>query len=108
MIEAGDGGTVMHHAAPVTDTDEHAGHDMTGMQGETQGETQGEKPEAPVSPDAPAHETCPDLAHCAVAAVPTALAPVAAPVMPVGALRVAAVTAPLSVGRALEPPPPKA
>lgn len=104
MIEAEEGAAVMHHEMPATDAGEHAGHDMAAMQGETQGET----PEAPASPEAPAHETCPDLAHCAVAAVPTPLALSTDPMAPVAALSVDAQTAPLSVAIALEPPPPKA
>ncbi len=88
-----------HHVmpAPLADSDEHAGHDMGAPM-----------PQAPSAPDAPAHEACPDLAHCAVAAVPTPLAIPMAPTVPVVALRVAALTAPLSVARGLEPPPPKA
>jgi hypothetical protein len=100
MLEPSAGAAVMHHAALVSEADEHAGHDMTGMHTES--------PEAPASPDAPTHETCPDLAHCAVAAIPTPLAFAVEPTTPVVALRVEAQTAPLSVARALEPPPPKA
>jgi hypothetical protein len=100
MLEPSAGAAVMHHVALASEADEHAGHDMTGMHGES--------PEVPESPNAPAHETCPDLAHCAVAAIPTPLALAAEPTTPVVALRVAAQTAPLSVVHALEPPPPKA
>ena len=100
MLVPGDDAAVVQHAAHVVDADEHAGHDMTGMHGAL--------PDAPASEDAPAHERCPDLAHCAVAAVPTPLAIVVAPSTPAVALRVAALTAPMSVPRALEPPPPKA
>ena len=103
MLDPSEGAAVMHHAVPAADAadhDEHAGHDMTG--------THTASPEAPTSQDGPAHETCPDLAHCAVAAVPTPLAIAAAPTAPAVALRVAPQTAPLSVARALEPPPPKA
>lgn len=100
MLEPSAGAPVMHHATLVGDADEHAGHDMTGMLGE--------KPEAPASQESPVHESCPDLAHCAVAAVPSPLVLAANPTAPVVALRVAAQTAPLSVARALEPPPPKA
>ena len=100
MLGPSEGAAVMHHAALVDSADEHLGHDMTGMHAQS--------PEAPASPDAPAHETCPDLAHCAVAAVPSPLALSASPTTPFVALRVAAQTAPLSVARALEPPPPKA
>jgi hypothetical protein len=100
MLEPSEGAAVMHHAALVGDADEHAGHDMTGMLGESS--------EAPAAPDAPTHETCPDLAHCAVAAVPAPLTLAADPTTPAVALRLAAQTAPLSVARALEPPPPKA
>lgn len=100
MLEPGEAAAVSHHVASVADADEHAGHDMTGVLAESS--------EAPASPDAPTHETCPDLAHCAVAAVPTPLALAVDPTAPVVALRVAAQTAPLSVARALDPPPPKA
>jgi hypothetical protein len=103
MLEPAAGAAVMHHAVLVAATaehDEHAGHDMTGMSDVSS--------EAPVSENAPAHETCPDLAHCAVAAVPTPLSIAVAPTAPAVALRVALQTAPLSVARALEPPPPKA
>ena len=97
MLESSEGAAVMHHAALVEGADEHAGHDMTGMHAEY-----------PAAPDAPADEACPDLAHCAVAAVPSPLALSVEPTTPIVALRVAAQTAPLSVARALEPPPPKA
>jgi hypothetical protein len=109
MLEASPGAAVMHHAVPVADVaeydenDEHAGHD-----GHDMARMHAESPEAPTSQDAPAHETCPDLAHCAVAAVPTPLAIAVAPTAPAAALRVAPQAAPLSVVHALEPPPPKA
>lgn len=99
MLEPSAGAPVMHHATLVGDADEHAGHEMTGMLAEA--------PDAPESQEAPAHETCPDLAHCAVAAVPSPLVLAADPPSPAVALGVAAQTAPLSVARALEPPPPK-
>jgi hypothetical protein len=104
MLEPGDGAAVMHHPAPVADADEHAGHDMTGMHDALPDAL----PDAPASQDSPVDESCPDLSHCAVAAVPTPLAIVVAPTAPAVALRVALQTAPLSVPRALEPPPPKA
>lgn len=59
----------------------------------------------PSAPESPAHESCPDLAHCAVATLTPPLTLAATPTIPAAALRVTALTAPLSVERGLEPPP---
>lgn len=105
MVEVAGVDASLHHGASVVTQisneqvghDEHAGHEMPDADDE-----------APSAPDAPAHEPCPDLAHCAVAAISPPLTLPAAPTVPVATLRIAALTAPMSVGRALEPPPPKA
>jgi hypothetical protein len=100
MLASGDDAAVGHRSSPLAAVDEHAGHDMAGLHATS--------PLAPASQEAPAHQHCPDLAHCAVAAVPMPPAMTVAPNAPAVALRVAAQAAPMSVARALEPPPPKA
>ena len=100
MIEDAESASASHHTVPVNGVDEHAGHDMSAPAADAQS--------APESPGDVPFEPCPDLAHCAVAAIPSPLAAESAATSPAPALRIAAFTAPLSVARVLEPPPPKA
>lgn len=98
MVEAVGIEAPAEHAShgAVAAHDEHAGHDMPDASGD-----------GPATPGSPTHDVCPDLAHCAVATMATPLTLPIAPTVPVVALRMTALTAPLSVARALEPPPPK-
>lgn len=103
MLETGSV-TSAAHLVPVTGADaehgeyaEHAGHAMPGA-----------PREASDTPTAPAHQICPDLAHCAVAAIPAPSALPTAATLPAVPLRLAALTAPRSAARAVEPRPPKA
>lgn len=91
-------------AAAESVTNEHAGHE--GHEGMVE-----VAPNAPADAehpsDAPAHEICPDLAHCAVAAPPSSNALDADAGIVRSARVVAAQNRPASEVPSLEPPPPK-
>jgi hypothetical protein len=94
-------------AAATAEADEHAhhaGHDMdASASADASAESAAQLPEGGV----PSHETCPDLAHCAVAAPPSSAASHGAHVCICSARAVTVHDRPASAVSTVEPPPPK-